>query len=286
MKNIEKFNNDRTVFSMEVFPPKKDSKVESIVGKLDAIVTAKPDYISITYGAGGNLANTHTRDVAALIQNKYGINAMAHLTCLTSSREQISAVLDDFKAHGIENILALRGDVNPDVSAKDDFRHACDLISAIKEKGDFGIAGACYPEGHTEAPNLIDDIRNLKYKVDCGCDYLVSQLFFENSSFLSFLEKARIAGINCPIEAGIMPVTNKSQIERMVAMSGAALPSKFTKMMAKYDSNPEALIDAGIAYAVDQIVDLIANGVVGIHLYVMNNPYLANKIKDSIVNLL
>ena len=195
-------------------------------------------------------------------------------------------MLEGFKQAGVENILALRGDVNPALVPKQDFRYASDLVSFIKENGDFNIIGACYPEGHSESSSLLDDIRNLKIKVDAGTDHLITQLFFDNSYFYSFRERASIAGINVPIEAGIMPAVNKKQIERMVTLCGVRLPKKFVTMMEKYENNPVAMRDAGIAYAVDQIVDLMAHGVDGIHLYTMNNPYIAKKIYAAISTLL
>ncbi|MGN1090537.1 MAG: methylenetetrahydrofolate reductase, partial [Huintestinicola sp.] len=187
---------------------------------------------------------------------------------------------------GIENILALRGDINPERPPKNDFSYASELIAYIKEKGDFHISAACYPECHLDSPDIITDIRHLREKQDAGAEHMMSQLFFDNDHFFNFLEKARIAGITVPIEAGIMPVTNKKSIERMVSMCGASLPLKFTRMMAKYENNPEALRDAGIAYAIDQIVDLISSGVDGIHLYTMNNPYVAEKISAAVKGLL
>ena len=211
---------------------------------------------------------------------------MLHLPCINYSKTEIDQVLTEVDKRGIENILALRGDINPDIPPKNDFKHASELVSYIRERGDYDIAGACYPEVHSDSENMLEDILNLKKKVDAGADHLITQLFFDNNAFYGFREKAQIAGINVPIEAGIMPVTNKSQIERMVTMCGASLPAKFVKVMQKYEHNPEALRDAGIAYAIDQIVDLLANGVDGIHLYTMNNAYVAKRIYDAVENLL
>lgn len=211
---------------------------------------------------------------------------MAHLTCVNSSRDDVLVLLDEMKKNNIENILALRGDIKPDIEPKHDFRYANELIEFIRANGDFDVSAACYPECHVDADNLIDDIRHLKNKVDTGVSELISQLFFDNGCFYDFMEKIRIAGINVPVTAGIMPVTSKNQIERMVTMCGASLPQKFVRMIQKYESKPEALVDAGIAYAVDQIVDLISNGVEGIHLYTMNNPYVAEKIAASVRSLL
>ncbi|MGN0641639.1 MAG: methylenetetrahydrofolate reductase [NAD(P)H] [Huintestinicola sp.] len=286
MSIAELFGRGRTVFSFEVFPPKKTSGIETIYTTLDSLKELNPDFISVTYGAGGTHGDNITSQIASHIKNDLGIRSAAHLTCVSNTKEDIDAILADLKEKGIENILALRGDINPERPPKHDFNYASELIAYIKERGDFHISAACYPECHIEAPDMITDIGHLKEKVDAGAEHLMSQLFFDNGAFYSFLEKARIAGINVPIEAGIMPVVNKSQIERMVSMCGASLPSKFSRMMAKYENNPEAMRDAGIAYAVDQIVDLISNGVDGIHLYTMNNPYVARKISDAVSSLL
>ena len=286
MKVKELFNKGKTVLSFEVFPPKKTSSIETVYSTIEQLTDLKPAYISVTYGAGGNLANNSTCEIASAIKNKYNTEAMAHVTCVNCTKSDLETILSRFKEANIENILALRGDINPDIPPKTDFKYASELVTFIKEHGDFGISGACYPEVHAEAPDMITDILNLKKKVDAGAETLVTQLFFDNRAFYDFRDKARIAGINVPISAGIMPVTNKSQIERMVSMCGASLPQKFTKMIQKYEFNQEALIDAGIAYATDQIVDLISNGVEGIHLYTMNNPYVARKISDSIGKLL
>ncbi len=286
MKVKSLYGQGKTVFSFEVFPPKKTTPIESIYATLDKLTALKPDYISVTYGAGGNLADKSTIELASTIKNKYGVESMAHLTCVNSSRDDVLVLLDEMKKNNIENILALRGDIKPDVEPKLDFRYANELIEFIRANGDFDVSAACYPECHVDADNLIDDIRHLKNKVDTGVSELISQLFFDNGCFYDFMEKIRIAGINVPVTAGIMPVTSKNQIERMVTMCGASLPQKFVRMIQKYESKPEALVDAGIAYAVDQIVDLISNGVEGIHLYTMNNPYVAEKIAASVRSLL
>lgn len=287
MKINDIFNtSDRAILSFEVFPPKKTSPIESVYSKLEEICALKPDFISVTYGAGGTGGHSRTCEIASKIKNDFGVESVAHLTCVNSTRDDIDSTLADFKAHNIENILALRGDYVEGVEPKKDFIYASDLCAYIKEHSDFDLGGACYPEVHLEAKDEVEDILNLRKKVEAGAEHLISQLFFDNSVFYRFLERAKIAGINVPIEAGIMPVTNKSQIERMVSMCGASLPSKFVKIMQKYDSKPEALRDAGIAYAVEQIVDLLANGVDGIHLYTMNNPYVAKKISEAVVSLL
>lgn len=282
---IKEIFDRKTVFSFEVFPPKKTSSVDVIYKTLDELHDLKPDFISVTFGAGGSSNNTFACDVASRIKEN-GITPMIHLPCINYTESEISATLDEIKSRGIENILALRGDRNPDIEPKTDFPHASDLITYIKSKGDFDIAGACYPECHPDADSLVDDIINLKKKVEAGASHLISQLFFDNSVFYEFREKTAIAGINVPIEAGIMPVVNKRQIERMVTTCGASLPRKFVRIMQKYENNPEALRDAGIAYAVNQIVDLVASGVDGIHLYTMNNAYVARKISEAVSGII
>lgn len=286
MKLSSLFRKGKTVLSFEVFPPKRTSPVETIYSTLSELKELSPDFISVTYGAGGNAADTTTCDIASHIKNELGIPACAHLTCVYSTRESILTRLDQLRERGVENILALRGDVNPEIPRLHEFEYASDLTRFIKENGDFHVSGACYPEGHLEAGTITRDINNLKIKIEAGAEHLMSQLFFDNSAFHRFREMLEIAGITVPVEAGIMPVTNKKQIERMVSMCGASLPAKFAKMMQRYENNPEALRDAGIAYAVDQIVDLISNGVDGIHLYTMNNPYVARKISESVKSLL
>ena len=289
MKISEMFGKGRAVLSFEVFPPKKDSGVETITAAVDEIAALRPDYISVTYGAGGNTANTFTRDIAAHIKNDCKIEAMAHITCVNNTKEEVLTVLDGFADAGIRNILALRGDISPDRPPKTDFKHASDMIAFIREHSKYdniGVSGACYPEGHTESESLTEDILNLRKKVNAGAEELITQLFFDNAFFYDFREKAKIAGINVPISAGIMPVTSKSQIERMVTMCGASLPQKFVRMVTKYEHRPEALIDAGIAYAADQMTDLLANGVEGIHIYTMNNPYIARKLTEMVGKLL
>ncbi|NLP33735.1 MAG: methylenetetrahydrofolate reductase [NAD(P)H] [Clostridiales bacterium] len=286
MRIASLFEQKKTVFSFEVFPPKKTSSIDTIYATLEELQGLNPDFISVTYGAGGNTGDHITCDIASVIKNKYNILPLAHLTCINDTREDIEVVLDRLEQNGIKNILALRGDINPNIPPKKEFKHASELIAFIKQRGGFHISGACYPEGHVDSDSLVDDILNLKKKVDAGAEHLISQLFFDNNYFYSFVERARIAGINVPIEAGIMPVVNKAQIERMVTLCGASLPSKFVKMIQRFEHSPEALRDAGIAYAVDQIVDLISQGVDGIHLYTMNNPYIAKRISESISGLI
>jgi len=284
MKIREMFDK-KTVFSFEVFPPKKTSSIDTVYQMLEELEGLTPDFISVTFSAGGSGNSGLALDIASKIKSDNKVEPVLHLPCINYSKEEILSVLAEVDKRGIENILALRGDINPDIPPKNEFRYASDLISFIKERGDYDVAGACYPEVHIEARDMVEDIRNLKKKVDAGADHLITQLFFDNDAFYKFREKTQIAGIEVPIEAGIMPVMSKSQIERMVSMCGASLPSKFVKIMQRYEHNPEALRDAGIAYAIDQIVDLLANGVDGIHLYTMNNPYVAKKIAGAVQNL-
>ena len=285
MKTSELFKTKK-VLSFEIFPPRRTSSVNTIYDTVDKLKNLNPDFISVTYGAGGSESNTETFKIASTIKNKYKIESVAHLPSINLDKSEVLKMLDDFSGAGIENILALRGDINPDFTPKSDFKYASDLISFIKENGDFNIIAACYPEGHIECPTIVDDIRNLKSKVDAGASHLITQLFFDNNYFYSFRERAAIAGIDVPIQAGIMPVVNKRQIERMVTLCGVDLPKKFLSIMERYENNPDAMRDAGIAYAVDQIVDLIAQGVDGIHLYTMNNAYIAHRIYEAVHSLL
>ncbi|MBR0152383.1 MAG: methylenetetrahydrofolate reductase [Lachnospiraceae bacterium] len=285
MKLAQQFVPGKTNYSFEIFPPKRTDAVESVYHAIDELAPLKPDFISVTYGAGGNPANTFTVDIASDIKKRYGIESAAHLTCVNNSFEDIDRILQRLKEKGVENILALRGDENPDVPPKNDFKYAKDLIAYIRGHGDFGISAACYPEGHIGCESIDKDIEHLKEKVDAGAEHLISQLFFDNETYYRFEEKVRRAGISVPMEAGIMPVTSIASITRMVTLCGASLPRKFTQMMQRYQNYPEAVRDAGIAYAVDQIVDLAAHGVDGIHLYTMNNPTVAKRITEAVESL-
>jgi methylenetetrahydrofolate reductase (NADPH) len=288
MKISELFGKNKTVFSFEVFPPKKDSPVETVYRALDEMALLNPAFISVTYSAGGTGGSGEmSLGLASYVKNTLKIEAAEHLTCLNSSFSEMENTLKAIHEHNIENILALRGDRSADTPEKGDFHYASDLISFIKEHDyDFGISGACCPEGHPESDDIIADVLNLKKKVDAGAEFLVSQMFFDNQKFYDFKERLRLADISVPVSAGIMPVTNKRQFERMILLSGASLPSKFTKTFSRYESRPDALADAGIAYAIDQIVDLISNGADGIHLYTMNKPAVAKKITESVRSLL
>ncbi len=279
------FKEKKPVISFEIFPPKKEAELNNIDATLKTLAQLHPDFISVTFGAGGSCADNKTVELAKKIKRDYDIEPLVHLTCISNSKEEIRQILRQMEDAGLKNVLALRGDVNPNVPVKDDFRYASELVAFIKEQGDFHVSGACYPEVHLEAKDAISDIRNLKKKVDAGVGHLTSQLFFDNNKFYDFLTKVRIAGIDTPVEAGIMPVTNKAQIKRMVTMCGASLPDKFERILEKYGENKEALFDAGMVYAVNQIVELISYGVDGIHIYTMNNPVVAGRICDGIKNL-
>ena len=286
MKIESKFQKKKPVLSFEIFPPKRDKAIQNIDETLAILSELNPDFISVTFGAGGSHTDNQTVELAKRIKQQYGIDPLVHLTCLNSSKFEICELLEELKEAEIDSILALRGDKNPAVEEKQDFRYASDLVKFIRQYGDFSISGACYPECHTESKNKVEDIAHLKEKVDSGVQHLISQLFFDNNAFYSFQEHIQIAGMQVPVEAGIMPVINKAQIERMVTLCGASLPEKFSRVMHKYEDNKEALFDAGMAYAINQIVDLLAHDVDGIHIYTMNNPIVAKRICDGIKDLI
>ena len=286
--NIQRlFESKKVVYSLEVFPPKKTTSIDTIYNTLYGLRGLKPDFISVTYGAcGSDTQKNKTCEIASLIKSEYQIEPVSHLTCAGSTKQDIIDFLDRLKAEDVHNILALRGDITPE-NGVIDFEHASDLAAFIKKYDDsFNISGACYPEGHCDASSIDEDIENLKKKVDAGVTHLVTQLFFDNNNFYTFMDKVEKAGIRVPIEAGIMPVINKAQIERTVSMCGASFPVKFSKMVNKYANDPIALKDAGIAFATEQIIDLINNDVRGIHLYTMNNVDTATRITNSISNIL
>lgn len=302
----------KTNYSFEVFPPKKFDKdgnpipIETIYKTLDELRSLKPDFISVTYGAGGTDNCSNTLSIAKRIKDDCRVESVVHLPCINLTKDDARDILTRFKGAGIKNILALRGDRVPGIAPKSDFLHASDLIRFIKDFDNdwisshsnsnpnnstatcepFKIFGACYPEKHTQAATLQEDIDNLKQKVDAGASHLLSQLFFDNEKFYNFLDKARAAGISVPIEAGIMPATNQKSIERMVSITNATLPTKFTAMMEHFSGNKAATVDAGINYAIDQITDLITHSVDGIHLYTMNNSYVARRITQAVEGLL
>lgn len=287
MRISELFKSGKTVFSFEIFPPKKNGSIDTVYKTLDELTDLHPDFISVTYGAGGSVPGCSTREIVTIIKEKYHTESIAHLTCVNSARGDIDRIIAEFEQYGIENVLALRGDINPDIPPKEEFKHASDLIAYMKSRSSsLSFSGACYPEGHLESESLDEDIENLKRKVDAGATHLMSQLFFDNDCFYRFLEKVRASGITVPIEAGIMPCVNANQIRRMVGLCGASLPHKFTRLIGKFENNPEAMRDAGIAYANEQIIDLVSSGVDGIHLYTMNNPYVARKISEGVSSVI
>jgi methylenetetrahydrofolate reductase (NADPH) len=285
---IKELFKSKPVISLEIFPPKPEAPIDTVLNTIDALSDLKPDFISVTYGAGGS-SKAHTVKIADIIKNRYNIEALAHLTCIGSTKDDIEGILKQLKESNIENVLALRGDMPSEGSFTpsdcSQYKYANDLINHIKESGSFCIGAACYPEGHIECRDSIADLRHLKQKADCGADFLITQLFFDNNLFYSFLEKLDILGISLPVSAGIMPVINKKQIERITNLCGATLPAKFRRILDKYGDNPEALKEAGTAYATEQIIDLLSYGASGIHLYTMNRPEIARKIVSPISNI-
>ena len=288
MKIKELFDSKKTVISLEIFPPKLTSPVETVFNTLDELKDINPDFISVTYGAGGK-AKDRTVEIASKIKNDYKIESLAHLTCISATKEQIRETLKELRSNGIENVLAMRGDLpeDPDFEFPDPlhYEHASDLIKEVKAEKDFCIGAACYPEGHVDCENKIQDIKYLRDKVAMGADFLITQLFFDNELFYRFMEEIDLAGINIPVSAGIMPVLNKNQIVRISKLAGCQLPQKFVRILDRYEDNPAALKEAGEAYAIEQIIDLMAWGVNGIHLYTMNKPDTAKRIIGNIENI-
>lgn len=286
MKLTEIYQNKKTVLSFEIFPPKKEEELKNIDRTLEALCEVQPDFISVTFGAGGSANKNKTIELAKKIKQDYHIEPVVHLTCLCYDRQEIDEFARQLQAEGIENILALHGDRNPDIPEKEDFKHASDLITYMKEKGDFCVAGACYPEDHPESESHMQELKALKTKVDAGAELLLSQLFFDNRLFYDFASDCKNNGITVPVTPGIMPVTSAAQIQRMVKMCGATLPDSLQKIVERYADNKPAMMEAGIYYAVNQILDLLANDMHGIHLYTMNNPEVAKKICAGIQHLI
>ena len=285
MKIKDILNQGKPTLSFEVFPPKTEDNYESVEHAASEIAKLSPSFMSVTYGAGGGTSR-YTVDIAAALKQQYQVTPLAHLTCVSSTREQVHKVLDELKERGIENILALRGDIPKDGTVASDYRYASELIREIKESGDFCIGAACYPEGHVESVNKTADIGYLKDKVEAGCDFVTTQMFFDNHILYNYLYRIREQGITVPVVAGIMPVTNVAQIRRICEMSGTYLPTRFKAILDRFGDNPAAMKQAGIAYATEQIIDLIANGVNGIHVYSMNKPDVAARIRDSLSEIL
>lgn len=287
MKIRDLITQDKATLSFEVFPPKKDTDFADVEAAALGIAAFKPDYMSVTYGAGGSTKG-HTIQLAQEIQEKYDVPTIAHLTCVCASKEGIKTALADMKNAGIENILALRGDIpkNYDGQVFAEFSHASELVELIKETGDFCVGGACYPEVHPDSANKHEDIIGLKKKVDAGCDYLTTQMFFDNNIFFNFMYRIREAGISVPIIPGIMPITRRVQVKNAVKLSGCNVSERFKSIVDAFGDTEAAMRQAGIAYATDQIIDLMANGVKHIHVYSMNKPEVAAGIQKNLSEIL
>ena len=285
MKISEMFGVKKAVWSFEVFPPKPTAELGGVRKTLEELAELRPDYVSVTCGAGGS-GNRRTAEIAGMIGGEFGIEPLAHLTCINSSKEDVERSLAELKAAGITNILTLRGDRVPGAEESKDFKHASDLAAFVKARGDFDLGGACYPECHPESASPEEDVENLKKKIDAGVTHLNSQLFFDNDDFYRFLDRLAAAGITVPVQAGIMPLVKKSHVDKTVGLSGAKLPGKISRMIARFYDDPDSLMAAGIAYATDQITDLLSAGVRGVHLYVMNNSYVARTITSNVAPLL
>ncbi|MBO5939281.1 MAG: methylenetetrahydrofolate reductase [NAD(P)H] [Clostridia bacterium] len=290
MKLTELLKRDQLSLSFEVFPPKNDTAFESVRFATEEIARLHPSFMSVTYGAGGGTSR-YTLEIAKHIKEKYGVPTLAHLTCVSSTRETVREKITEIRAAGIENVMALRGDLTPELAASDRsgwaYRHAVDLIRELRENGaDVCIGGACYPEIHPESVNQKEDIKYLKEKVEAGCDFLTTQMFFDNNLLYNFLYKIREAGIVVPIIPGVMPITNGNQVERAMKLSGSFMPQRFKSIVDKFGTTPSAMKQAGIAYATDQIIDLFANGITNVHVYSMNKPDVAAAIMQNLSDIL
>ena len=290
MKIKELFDKDGLFLSFEVFPPKKDSNFENVRKATHEVAKLHPSFVSVTYGAGGGTSK-YTLEIAENLLETENVPTMAHLTCVSSTHENVHAQIEAIKAAGIENIMALRGDLTPELEARDrstwDYHHASELVKEIRESGyDFCIGGACYPEIHPESANQKADIEHLKEKVDAGCDFLTTQMFFDNNLLYNFLYKIREAGMTAPVVPGIMPITNAKQVERSIKLSGSFMPQRFKSLVDKFGDDPAAMKQAGIAYATDQIIDLYANGIKNVHVYSMNKPDVAAAIQNNLSDII
>ena len=290
MKIISILKNEKPSLSFEVFPPKTDTAFESIRTATEEIARLRPTFMSVTYGAGGGTSR-YTLEIARNIKEKLGVPTLAHLTCVSSDRRTVHEKIEAMKEAGIQNVMALRGDLTPELQQSDradwQYRNAIDLVRELKESGaDFCIGGACYPEIHPESANQKQDIAYLKEKVDAGCDFLTTQMFFDNNLFFNFLYKIREAGITVPVLPGIMPITNAKQVARAIELSGSFVPQRFKSLVDKFGENPAAMEQAGIAYATDQIIDLYANGITNVHVYSMNKPHVAQKIQENLSEII
>ena len=289
MKIIDLLTKNTLSLSFEVFPPKTETSFESVKVATEEIAKLQPSFMSVTYGAGGGTSK-YTLDIAQNIKKLYGVPTLAHLTCVSSTKETVREKIQQIKESGITNVMALRGDIPAGMEGEDrsqwDYQHAIDLIQELKEIGFFCIGGACYPEIHPESSNQKEDIKRLKEKVDAGCEFLTTQMFFDNNLLYNFLYKIREAGITVPVIPGIMPITNANQVERAIKLSGSFMPQRFKSLVDKFGSDPAAMKQAGIAYATDQIIDLYANGITNVHVYSMNKPDVAEKIQSNLSDIL
>ena len=290
MKIIDLLNTEKLSLSFEVFPPKTETSFESVKNATEEIAKLNPAFMSVTYGAGGGTSK-YTLEIAKNIKKMYNVPTLAHLTCVSSTKETVRERIVDIKNAGIENVMALRGDIPAELENTDrsnwDYNYATDLIKELKSiNPDFCIGGACYPEIHPESTNQKEDIKRLKEKIDAGCDFLTTQMFFDNNLLYNFLYKIREAGITVPVVPGIMPITNAKQVERAIKLSGSFMPQRFKSLVDKFGSDPDAMKQAGIAYATDQIIDLYANGLTNIHVYSMNKPDVAKKIQSNLSNII
>ena len=290
MKIIDLLNREQLSLSFEVFPPKTETAFESVKEATEEIAKLKPAFMSVTYGAGGGTSK-YTLDIAKNIKELYDVPTLAHLTCVSSIKQTVREKIEQIKEAGITNVMALRGDIPAELMDADrsgwDYKYAIDLIHELKSaNADFCIGGACYPEIHPESATQTDDIKRLKEKVDAGCDFLTTQMFFDNNLLYNFLYKIREAGITVPVIPGIMPITNANQVERAIKLSGSFMPQRFKSLVDKFGSSPAAMKQAGIAYATDQIIDLYANNITNVHVYSMNKPDIAAKIQSNLSDIL
>ena len=285
MKIIDILKQDQITLSFEVFPPKKIEKYDSVQAATEGVAALHPSFMSVTYGAGGGTSE-FTLNIAKNIRDKYGVEVLPHLTCVSSTKAHVHEMIQKFKEYGFENVMALRGDIPEGGAPYDDYHYASELVADIKSQGDFCIGGACYPDGHVECAHKDDDIRNLKRKGDAGVDFLTTQMFFDNAEFFNFLYRLREQDIRVPVLAGIMPITNQKQLGRSVALSGTTVPTRFKEIVDKFGEHPEAMKQAGIIYATEQIIDLIANDVKHIHVYSMNKPDVAEAIQRNLSEIL
>ena len=283
MKITDIIKSKEAVLSFEVFPPKTDDKFESVSRAIDEIAALRPDFMSVPYGAGGG-TSAYTVAISRHIK-ALGVNSVAHLSCISSTKADVREKLGQLKEAGIENILALRGDIPENFAGNLEYGYANELVADIKKFGGFCIGGACYPEGHPESRTIYSDIENLRRKVDAGCDYLTTQMFFDNDLFYSFLAKAYSAGITVPVIPGIMPITRASQVRRTLTLSGSPMPAKFRRIVDRFGDDPDAMRQAGVAYATEQIIDLYANGIRAVHVYSMNKPEVARAIRANLSDI-